>query len=137
MDAIACEAIEVMIVGTDVQADALFESLTQHGHVVYMRALSSAGAYTSTSPHVAFLIDLPQVGYWEAVDRLHALWPQTPIVVVSDHISIELEDEAALREFVSLRLKTHNFEEFHALAHNLLRPRPDTRPLALEAPGSF
>lgn len=52
-------------------------------------------------------------------DGVHAVHPETRIVLATAYWTVEIETEVAARDFVELCRKPLDYEELHALVHRL------------------
>src|SRR5262245_29140830 len=108
----SCPTIAVLVVGAAAMDDQLVSHLRSAGHPVELSATPLIGG--STTPAV-IVLRCQRDECCALADALHRQWSQAPVIVISDHVSNELEDQIATREFATLRKRTPNHDEIHTL----------------------
>ena len=125
----SCPRIPVLLVGSGPLAQTLGALLVESGHPVEVGLRPPSAV--SDDPAVVLMLCRDVSDGCALADEFHGRWPRAAVILVSDHISIEFEDQVGIREFATLRLKSSNGQEFHALVHDVLKPVPSTTPEAL------
>lgn len=125
-----CGNIDVLLTGTSAKLETLLPLLRQYGHPV--RAAVSAPQADEPKPTVVVLFCHDANDCCTRADEVHNMWPAASVIIVTAHLSNELEEQAAVRPFARLRKATPNSEELHALIHDAVKPPPDTTPTALK-----
>ena len=121
-----CKDIAVIVVDSnETFRGTLAAHLRQQDHPVHEYADPYAVAVPQ--PLAAFAIGI--IAYDETAperlrlaDDLHRQLPQIQVVLLTDELTASLEEAAAQRAFVHLRVRSANFDELHSLTHRLLRP---------------
>lgn len=123
---IACPELPVLIVDDHgAFRENLAAALRRYGHRVSAHGDWGEVARFDQLSDLRFVIagwEQGRLGTFEAAERLHAQHPDVPVVLAVDRVTAPLEDEAAARGFIRLRMRSTNYDEFHALAHDLNSP---------------
>jgi len=118
-----CSAIAVVVVDDDASfRSALAAILEDDGHVV-----GQYGDPQDVQPDVLLAAQVVVIGYQIATinvlsfaERVHAARPETAIVLVTAYWTVEIEAEVAARDFLELCRKPMDYDELHALVHQLV-----------------
>jgi len=121
-----CNAIAVVVVDDDASfRSALAAILEDDGHVV-----GEYGDLKDVPPAAmraaqVVVIDYPMMASdgLSFADSVHAAQPQTAIVLATAYWTVEIEAEVAARDFIQLCRKPIDYDELHALVHQLAAGR--------------
>lgn len=126
-----CARVSVLVIGAAAPATPLVTYLRERGHPVEARPITAL-TDIAFCPTVSVLLCRSIAECCGLADALHSRWAQAPVVILSEHVTNELEEQVAAREFAALRKLLRNEEEIHALIHAALEPHPDTTPHGLK-----
>jgi len=117
-----CNAIRIVVVDDDMSfRSGLAANLADDGH-----AVSEYGDPQDVPPDVIRTADIVltdfQMGAINGLtfaDRVHALHPEAAIVLTTAYWTVEIETAVAARPFLQLCRKPVDYDELHALVHEL------------------
>ena len=118
----SCSAITVVVVDDDASfRSGLAANLEDDAHVV-----GQYGDPQEIPPDVLLAAQVVVIDYQIATidglsfaDRVHVARPETAIVLVTAYWTVEIEAEVAARDFLQLCRKPMDYDELHALVHQL------------------
>lgn len=117
-----CEDIPVVVVDDDASFRiGLAANLEDDGHPVARHADPSevAASDLTTARVVVTDYQMADIDGLTFADGVHAVHPETRIVLATAYWTVEVETEVAARDFVELCRKPLDYEELHALVHRL------------------
>ncbi len=122
----SCDELRVLLVDDeDAFRTNLADILREDGHDVRTYRSPAEVPALSGLAWVGVVItdfDMPGGDGFSFADRVHAAWPDIPVVIVTAHPSGTVEAEAALRrDFLSLLSKSVPYERIHEVVHALAR----------------
>jgi DNA-binding NtrC family response regulator len=122
-----CNAITVVVVDDDASfRSGVAANLEDDGHLVYqyedprdVPESSLAAAHLVISDY-----QMAEIDGITFADRVRARRPDVTIVLTTAYWTAEIEAEVAARPFLCLCRKPVDYEELHAIAHELALARP-------------
>ncbi len=118
-----CDAVTVLLIDDDDDfRDGLAENLRDDGHRVEERAdPPPLTALRGLSNFAVVIIDyqLPDDDGVRFADRLHAVHPEIPIILITAYWTDHLEAQIEARAFLHLVRKPFDYCQLHDLAHRL------------------
>ena len=118
-----CDAMRVLLIDDDDDfRDGLAENLRDDGHVVEEYPdLSQLASLQALSTIGLAILDY-QLANGDGIrfaDRLHAVHPEIPIILITAYWTDYLEAQIKVRDFLHLVRKPFDYCQLHDLAHQL------------------
>jgi DNA-binding NtrC family response regulator len=118
-----CNVMRVLLVDDESSfRSALAGALEDDGHPVSAFGSVEEVPDLTTLADVAVLVtdyDLPGRSGFDLADRLHATFPEIPVIVVTAYRNETVEGAAAIRGHLHVLDKPLDYETVHALLHRL------------------